>query len=371
MTTIFVAVTPGEVLKDELEARGWSQVEFAEILGVSPRLVSEILSAKRAITPATAKAIGAAFGTSAQIWLNLESAYQLEKTDRDDSDVSRRARIYRLAPVKEMIRRHWIEPSRDVDHLEQQIRRFFGTDTLEREPEFQAYAAKASAPLNSAQRAWLFRARSLASAQAVSGKFNDVKLAEAIAKLKTLVHAPQEARHVAKILSDAGIRYLLLEPLPQTKIDGVCFWLNDHSPVVVVSLRYDRIDWFWQTLMHELVHVKSRHGLNEPPHVDIDILQQADEREKAVNATAADILVDRAQLDNFVARVAPLYSKERIRGFAARLHVHPGIVVGQLQHRGPAAGGIPWTHSREMLAPVKQHVVESTLTDGWGHVVGI
>jgi HTH-type transcriptional regulator / antitoxin HigA len=38
MTTIPVAVSPGEILKEELEARGWSQVEFAEILGVSPRL---------------------------------------------------------------------------------------------------------------------------------------------------------------------------------------------------------------------------------------------------------------------------------------------------------------------------------------------
>jgi HTH-type transcriptional regulator/antitoxin HigA len=369
MTTVAVAIPPGDILKDELGARGWSQVEFAEILGVSPRLVSEILSAKRAITPATAKAIGAALGTSAQVWLNLESAYQLDKMSRDDTAVSRRARIYQLAPIKEMIRRHWIEQSKDLEALERRVMSFFEMDSLDREPQFQPYAPKASVPMNSAQRAWLFRARALAKTLRVKSKFTDVRLGEAITKLRALTHAPQEARHVSKILPDAGVRFLLLEPLPQTRIDGVCFWLNEHEPVVVVSLRYDRIDWFWQTLMHELVHVKSRHGLKEHTQIDIDILQQADEREKAVNAAAAAILIDRAALDSFVVRVAPLYSKERIRGFAARQAIHPGIVVGQLQHRGPAAGGIPWTHSREMLVPVRQHVAGIALTDGWGHVV--
>ena len=57
----------------------------------------------------------------------------------------------------------------------------------------------------------------------------------------------------------------------------------------------------------------------------------------------------------------PLYSKERIRGFAARLRVHPGIVVGQLAHRGQIGFG----HSREMLEKVRHIVVEAALVDGW------
>jgi HTH-type transcriptional regulator/antitoxin HigA len=341
MTTIPVAVSPGEILKEELEARGWSQVEFAEILGVSPRLVSEILSAKRSITPATARAIGAALGTSAQVWLNLESAYQLEKTARDDTAVARRARIYRLAPIKEMIRRHWIEPAKSLELLERQVARFFEMDSLDAEPQFQPYAAKTSVLPNAAQNAWLYRARALARGLSVKTRFSDAKYTEAMERLRALTHVPQEARHVSKILPEAGIRFLILEPLPRTRIDGVCFWLSEREPVVVVSLRYDRIDWFWQTLIHELVHVKSRHGLAEHPHIDVDILDQSDERERAVNDAAANFLIDRAALEDFIARVSPLYSKERIRGFAARLHVHPGIVVGQLQHLGTARGGIP------------------------------
>ena len=73
---------PGEFLRDELEMRGWSQTEFAEILGRGPKVVNEIILAKRAITPATALELSAALGTSARFWLNLESAYQLSKAIR-------------------------------------------------------------------------------------------------------------------------------------------------------------------------------------------------------------------------------------------------------------------------------------------------
>ena len=90
-----------------------------------------------------------------------------------------------------------------------------------------------------------------------------------------------------------------------------------------------------------------------------------------MNTAAASLLVDTAALNDFIARVSPLYSKERIRGFAARIGVHPGIVVGQLQHRGVASGGIPWSHSRDMLVPIRQHVAGAALTDGWGHVVAL
>lgn len=77
---------PGEFIKDELEARGWSQLDLAEVLGRPPKFVSELLSAKRQITPQAAAELAGAFGTDPQFWMNLESAYQLSKTNqRNDS----------------------------------------------------------------------------------------------------------------------------------------------------------------------------------------------------------------------------------------------------------------------------------------------
>lgn len=76
---IALVLPPGEVLKDELGARGWSQADLATILGRPPRVVSEIIRGKRAISPATASELARPLGTSAQLWLNLGSAYRLAR----------------------------------------------------------------------------------------------------------------------------------------------------------------------------------------------------------------------------------------------------------------------------------------------------
>ena len=70
---------PGEFIREEIEERGWTQEDLAEISGRSLRLVNEIIMGKRGITPETANGLAAAFGTSAQFWMNLESMYRLSQ----------------------------------------------------------------------------------------------------------------------------------------------------------------------------------------------------------------------------------------------------------------------------------------------------
>ena len=57
---------PGECLKDALENLGWTQTEFAEVIGRPTRVVNEIIAGKRSITPETARELAAGLGTSAQ-----------------------------------------------------------------------------------------------------------------------------------------------------------------------------------------------------------------------------------------------------------------------------------------------------------------
>ncbi|MFX8692489.1 hypothetical protein ABTM44_18400, partial [Acinetobacter baumannii] len=72
--------------------------------------------------------------------------------------------------------------------------------------------------------------------------------------------APEETRNVPRLLQEAGVRFVIVEGLPGSKIDGVCFWLDDKSPVIGMSLRFDRIDNFWFVLRHECAHVLHGHG---------------------------------------------------------------------------------------------------------------
>jgi HTH-type transcriptional regulator/antitoxin HigA len=82
---------PGEYLRDELAERGWTQTQFAKIIGRPPQLVNGIINGKIAITAQTAKEFAAAFSTSAEVWLNLQCAYDLFKAAEPNPAIHKRA----------------------------------------------------------------------------------------------------------------------------------------------------------------------------------------------------------------------------------------------------------------------------------------
>lgn len=362
---------PGEFLREELEARGWTQADFAEILGRPPRLVSEIIGGKRAISPETAQGLGDALGVDPQFWLNLESAYQLSRVRQPDVNVAKRARLFQKAPIKELVRRRWIKASENAEELEASLLKFFGVTSLDQEPEIYPHAARKSSSykeVTPALFAWLYRARQLARL-VQAAPYSEERFPELIARLRSLLSAPEEIRNVARVLSEFGIRLVIVEHLSDTKVDGATLWL-DGEPVIALSLRFDRIDYFWFTLFHELGHVKARDGLStDTVPVDTDLVGQGARKpeekplgERVADSFAMECIVSQEKLDNFIARIRPLYSKEKIRGFAAVNEIYPGLVIGQLQYRGE----IPYAHSRDMLTRVRDIATRTALTDGWG-----
>lgn len=366
MNTFAEIFPPGEFLKEELEARGWSQTEFAEIVGRPVRLINEIIAGKRSITPETAVQLGDSLGTGAELWMNLESQYQLSLVRPNDGLVSRRARLYARFPVREMIKRGWIEATTSIDVLEHQFLNFFNISTLDEDVAI-SHAAKKTAPEDlptMLQIAWLCRARKLAK-ELVIAPYSEAKLRASIASLAALLTSPEETRHVAKILSACGVRFVVVEPIPGTKIDGSCFWLPEKQPVVALSLRLDRIDNFWFVLRHELEHVLRGHGQDRGFILDQDLdgasVGQISEEEVVANAEAANFCVSREELTGFIARLAPFFKEDRVVLFAQRINVHPGLVVGQLHRRLRR-----YDLFKKYQVKVRQFVTSSALTDGWG-----
>ena len=355
---------PGSFLREELEERGWTQEDLAAIMGKDQRTVNEIVVGKRGVTPESAKALAAALGTTPEFWLNLDSAYKLWRLQADDSDVvARRARLYTIAPFKDMVRRGWIEPSSNLNVLEAQVMSFFCLTSLSDTPSFGTHAARKSTSyehITPAQSAWLFRALHL-SEYVHAESYSSSRLDDALNQLKQLMHSPQESRHVPRILGEAGIKLVVVEQLPGTKIDGATFWL-DASPVIAISIRFDRIDNFWFTLLHELAHVAQGSSSLDIEIDDMPQDAQLPDVERQANIFAAEQTVPQAELDSLVARVSPMYSTNRIQGFAMLHGLHPGIVVGQLHHRGEVA----WSNFRRLLVPTREYVTQSAVTDGWG-----
>ncbi|MGH6946320.1 MAG: ImmA/IrrE family metallo-endopeptidase [Kiloniellales bacterium] len=358
---------PGEFIREELEARGWTQGDLAQIMDRPLRLVNELIAGKKQITPETARGLAMAFGDNDPLyWMNLDSAYRLAQTVPVNESVGRRAKLYSLFPVRAMLKRKWIEPSDNLDVVEHRVCRFYRISDIDQQPIF-AHAAKAVQydQRSAVQWAWLYRAKELAES-IHSSPYSERKLKDALAKLRTLLVAPEEIRQIPRILADAGVRFVLVEFLPGAKIDGATFWLDDKSPVIALSVRFDRVNNFWFVLRHEIEHVLNRDGLV----IDLELtehLQHKDDlppEEVRANVAAAEFLVPKSELDSFIKRVRPLYSEQRILLFARRIGVHPGIVVGQLQFREE----IPYTHFHKHLVRIRDIIAQATLTDGWGNV---
>jgi HTH-type transcriptional regulator/antitoxin HigA len=363
---------PGEFIRDELEARGWTQADLAQIMGRPTRLINELIAGKKQITPDTARGLATAFGDDDPLyWMNLDSAYRLAKTQPVDETVARRSKLYSRFPVRELMKRNWIEPSDNPDVVEHRVCRFYQIKSIDEQPIFTHAAKVAQSDAveyderNDLQWAWLFRAKELAEA-AHSAPYSEAGLKKALAKLRALLVAPEELRQIPTILAEAGVRFVIVEFLPGAKIDGAAFWLND-TPVIALSIRFDRVNNFWFVLRHEIEHILNRDGLVT---IDVELTERVQGKgelppeEVRANAAAAEFLIPKSELDNFIIRVRPLYSEQRILLFAKRIGVHPGIVVGQLQHRDE----VPYTHFHKHLVKIREIVTQTALTDGWGTV---
>src|SRR5437879_5023074 len=189
---------PGEFLKEEIDARGWSQRDLAYILGVPEQAVTMIVSGKRGISPEMAKALGQALDVSSDYFANLQQSYEMANARSPDPSVARRALLQGSYPVREMIRRGWLVDT-DVGMLEAQMMRFFKVNRLEDVP-YLAHAAKKAdySETSPSQYAWLYRVQHICK-EMVCASYSEKKLREAIATFPQLMVDPEEIRHVPKL----------------------------------------------------------------------------------------------------------------------------------------------------------------------------
>lgn len=356
---------PGEFLREELEAREWSQQALADILERPPRLISELIAGKRAITAETAKGLSDAFNTSPDYWMNLESQYQLSKIKFSNDKVARKANLYSRFPVREMLNRGWVKSSEDISVLEHRFCKFFGMSALSDEPELVHHAKKTDAIVKATplQLAWLFRVKTIAGQQILSS-YSPERLLAALDALKALLTIPDEIHQVPTILAQAGVHFVVVEALAGSKIDGACFWLKNQQPVIGMTLRFDRIDNFWFVLRHEIEHVLREDGkTNSGFVIDTDLgddVTDLSESERLANAAGAEFCVPAKELEQFMSSVKPFFSEEKILQFAEKIRVHPGLVVGQLQRKLGRHNFL-----RKYQVKVREILLSAVDADGW------
>lgn len=344
-------VKPGQIMARELEARGWSQKDLAEIMGRPIQAINEIVGGSKQITPNTAHELAQVFGTSPEFWMNLETNYRLHLAQKEQgsTDIPRRSKVYSLAPVKELIKRGWIKTPDSVNELEKRVCSFLEISSPEEEPQFEMAVSRRHSvergPVDAAQIAMLKRAKHLVASQKV-GRFDRKKFRATIPQILDHAKDAKSASRVPRFLMDLGVHFVIVPSLPQSFLDGATF-SPEGNPVIVLSLRYDRIDNFWFTLMHEIAHVDGRHrGI----FIDNDLEQDAkSSEEKDADDSAQNWLIEANRYKAFVHAARPYFSRQSIVNFAQEIGRHPGIVLGRLHHEKV----VHFSHLRPMLEKVR------------------
>ena len=370
--------SPGQLLSDLLESRGWTRRTLAIVLDMDETSVSKFVADKRDIDAKLALMLEEVFGVGADVFLTLQKELDLARAKlvaNPDPARAARAALYADLPISEMIKRGWISADgvKDTKVVEKELVRFFGVKHVD-EIEILPHAAKksaANADATPSQIAWLYRVRQIANEMLTCAYSSDA-VRFALSKLRSLMTNPDGVSKVPRVMAECGIRFVLVEALTGSKIDGVCFWLNEKSPVIGMSLRFDRIDNFWFVLRHELEHVLQGHG-KAGAMLDAELEKDragtgpnVAQEERIANAAAQEFCVPAESLDAFVARKAPFFSERDLLGFARMLKVHPGILAGQLQRKTNR-----YDRFRDHLVKVRETIFPNAIKDGWGDIAPV
>lgn len=368
---------PGEFIAEELEARGWSQADLAFVLGWDVSQLNRLIKGKTDVTPDSANMLGDAFDMPAEFFMNLQKQYDLGRAKKADPGVRTRASWAAVFPVREMIKRGWIEDT-ESSLLDVQMVRFFGKNRRDEVPFVSeapviAHAARKTSysEILPGQYVWLHRVRSVARTIDCP-KYSKDALRGVLSTLRSHFIDPDDLPRIPALLKKCGVRLVLVEQIAGSKIDGVCTWLDD-QPVIGLTNRLDRIDNLCFVLRHEIEHVLRGDG-REDTFAPIDDFDgnlgsgnpDIPECEKLANAAAADFCVDQAMLQSFILRKSPYISEKDVRAFAARAQIHPAIVIGQIQHKTNRHNWL-----RKYQTSIRAFLKEWEAVDGWDEVARV
>jgi HTH-type transcriptional regulator / antitoxin HigA len=331
-------VHPGEYLEEVLESREIKKREFAERVGLSVKAVSQIINGKSLFSPEVALRFERVLKISASIWAGMVEEYQLyEAREQQKRKLGAQAVSdwVRRFPIADLKRLKILPDTRKPTELAEALLRFLGVSSIEAWETYSTGRAaayrqsKTFAASREAVEVWLTIAKREAEPTETS-PFDKKLFSEALTEIRAFTRmAPGEffPRMVA-LLAKTGVVLVVIPELKGSLISGATQWLTPTRAMIALSLRYRTNDQFWFTFYHEAAHILL-HGkktfIDQKDNDDRKVEAEADE-------FAANLLVGGAEYRAFV--TTGTFYEGDIRRFADQVDVHPGIVVGRLQHDG-------------------------------------
>ena len=319
----FAKPDPIDAIRFRMEEQGLRQKDVASLFGGKNR-ASEVLSGARPLTLPMIRALSESLRIPADILIGDSRELILDDENVAEEEI----------PLPYLVKSGWLssrEASRmsTKDLVARYLKPAHGPLYLRRTITYGATPDTNKTNL----KLWVSRVRELAEESRKQRgtwrpeTFNEDFL-QYVAKLSWSDEGPRLAQ---SFLAQKGIALILLPALPKTKLDGAAMRDSEGAPIIGLTARFDRLDNFWFTLMHELVH-----AWKHLPQWDIAITDESiedaredDASEAEANRLARDIFIPRMHWKRSDAFLRP--SPETVHAFADKLHISAAVVAGRLR----------------------------------------
>lgn len=331
---------PGDTISDILAERSYSHLEFAQRMGYTTKQANDLVTSRVPISAETARRLELVLGASADFWIARETQHRgVPKHTRVGVEHKGQQDWLRELPTKEMLQYGWISQILFEENPTTACLRFFGvadvqawratyrnvleTVTFRTSPTFRSQPG--------AVAAWL-RQGEIESA-AIDCKPWDPKLFQsALSEIRPLTRKRDPKLFLPELTrrcADSGVAVVIVRAPNGCRASGATRFLSHDKALLLLSFRYLSDDHFWFTFFHEAGHL-ILHG-KKALFLEGGKGSSAEERE--ANEFSARTLVP-PEFQSTLERLN--VERHAIRNFAKSVGVSPGIILGQLQHRGKA-----------------------------------
>lgn len=341
--TPWTATHPGTILRYELEDREISQKDFAVMIGMQKSHLNELIKGKRPITKSIADKIEDVLGISAVSLVNMQTQYEydikvIEKRGVEELEAQNTLSLYNeIFDVKTLFKRIGKEQATAVQkihyisemlHLPQPAELKMDTSGM-----FKKSAKTGQDPRM--LMTWKILAEFNAKRQSVSQPFNRARRNEVINALAKALHDNHSTENTVKeILAAEGIAFCIEEKVDKASVDGYSF-IEDGTPYIILTRRYDRIDNFAFALMHEIGHIYLHYldGSRSNCKLSIQDYDNESADEKEANTFAANALIPNEEWKNAPkVRMNPTMIQRKYTQWAIEKGLNKWIVLGRISY---------------------------------------
>jgi len=319
---------PLTAIRFRMEQQGLKPKDMVPYIG-SPSKVSEVLSGQRSLSLSMIRNLVEGLGIPAEVMLRKPGA---------KLDASSPALQGQRFPVAQMLKRGWFAGFNGTladakEQLEDLLASFagpLGVDALR--PALNRQHVRSGSRMDPyALAAWRIRVSTVAMRETLPSYRPASITPDFLRELVRLSYLDAGPKLAKEFLNKNGIHFHVEPHLPKTFLDGAALKLPDGSPLVALTLRYDRLDHYWFTLCHELAHLALHLDKNDIDTFYDDFSQGGtDVLEKEADKLASEALIPTKQW--IKAGLSRTYSAETVRAFAEELRINAAIPAGRIRY---------------------------------------